>query len=163
MLILIEGNEGTGKTTLINQISKHLPCVTVKYAKEVKDTCKLFTTLIPLKKLILFDRSFVTDMVYRMWDHKPGQMKLSQIGDLLDYANDIKIIWCCNGNGWKNAQTRGEDFICTENDYKIIDNNFFRVITLIESFTNVPVLHYDYEYNDIEDVINFINGGHHVD
>lgn len=152
MLIFVEGNEGTGKTTLINQLIKEVPAVVVKYPKEVKNVYRLLDKLRDSKQIVIFDRGLITDLVYRMWDHKPGQMSLSKIGEILDWP-DIVIIFCNHKKGYENAMKRGEDFITDPKVYEIIDDNFFRVKTMIECFTDAKTFSYNYEYQDVNDVI----------
>jgi thymidylate kinase len=154
MLIFIEGNEGTGKTTLINELIKKIPAVVVKYPKEVKDTYELIKNLKMSNQIVIFDRSFVSDLVYRMWDHKPGQMSLSEIANICSW--NILIIFCHHKNSYENSVKRGEDFITDENTHQIIEDNFFRVRNMIESFTKVKTFSYNYEYQTPDDVIDFI-------
>lgn len=159
MLIFIEGNEGTGKTTLIEELVKKMPAVVVKYPKEVKNTYELIKNLNLSKQTVIFDRSFITDLAYRMWDKKPGQMTLSEITTILNW--DIRIIFCHHKNAYENSIKRGEDFITDETTHKLIEDNFFRVKSLINSFTNAKTFDYNYEYQNVEDVIDFIEYKEH--
>ncbi len=163
MLIIVEGNEGTGKTTLINEIIKKLPCVVVKYPKEVKNTRLLLEKLIYSGQTVICDRSFITDIVYRLWDKKSPQMSLYDISALLhNYSESIKVIFCENKNSFNNSQIRGEDFITDKKVYNEINENFARIKTLLELFTEVKIYNYDYEYDNVDNVINFI-GEEYVD
>ena len=155
MIIMVEGNEGTGKTTLINEISKSFPSIIVKYPKEVKNVFPFLQQLAQLSHNIILDRSMITDLAYRMWDHKPGQMTLEEIGKVLEWKN-LKIIYCENDRAFENSIERGEDFITTKELHAQIDSNFRKVFALIEAFSNAKVLHYDYDYNDVDEVIDFL-------
>lgn len=156
MIILVEGNEGTGKTTLINEIIKKKPFVYVKYTKEIPNTDELYNTLLRCDDNIIFDRSFITDMVYRCWDGKKPQTTLDMIGFLLSHKDRFKIIFCHNDNSFKNAKLRGEDFITTQEIHDIIETHFKVIQRLIELYTEVPCYSYDYDYNSVEDVIEFL-------
>ena len=164
MIILVEGNEGTGKTTLINEISKRLHCVTVKYPKEVKGTFMMLYYFARSNTTFLLDRGFVSDIVYRMWDKKEGQMSLYQVGKLLgENENNIAIIFCHNRHSFINAKNRGEDYIVNENDHNQIERNFEAVEAILKQFTNVEIYDYDYEYQNINDIMTFIMGENYVD
>ena len=163
MLIIVEGNEGTGKTTLINELSKKLVCVRVKYDKNVKGIYQTLDNFAKHPELFICDRSFISDIVYRRLDHKKGQMSLFQIGKLCgDNESRIKIIFCSNKNAFKNAIERGEDNIKVESVHKVLENEFYSVKNMIRCFTNIETFDYDYEYQSVDDVIEFIKGGNKV-
>lgn len=160
MLLIIEGNEGTGKTTLIEQLSKSLVFATVKYPKEFKNTYDMLDNFAKSKNLFVCDRSFISDMVYRRLDHKTGQMTLYQIGKLCcDNSCNIKIVFCFNENAFKNAIARGEDNITVESVHKTLDNEFYSVRNLINCFTCIETFDYDYEYNSVDDVVGYVKRG----
>lgn len=160
MIVLIEGNEGSGKTTLINSLLNKTDICVLKLSRNFKYSYELYVGLVKSKGTYIFDRSFITDLVYRMWDHQKGDMTFSQIGYLVDnYFKNIKIVFCENKNSWENAKVRGEDFIKNEESHKLIDDNFFRIKNLLESFTEIQCMTYDYDYNSVNDVIEFIKGG----
>ena len=158
MLLLIEGNEGVGKTTLINQLAERIHFVTVKYPKEVKKTFQMLYNFIKDEILYVLDRGFISDLVYRSLDHKRGQTTLYQIGQLCSSPSGIKIIFCNNKNAFENAMKRGETNITVEPLHKIIDNRFFFVEEMIKNFTDIETFDYNYEYQSIDDVIEFIRG-----
>ena len=162
MLIIIEGNEGVGKTTLINQMEEKIPFIRVKYPKEIKDTYLVLDSFAMSNQIFVLDRSFISDIVYRTLDHQKGQMNLFQIGRLTGRTNDIKIVFCHNENGFLNAITRGENNITTESKYKIIENGFYVIEELMKCFTDIEIFDYDYEYDSVDDVIEFIKGGNKV-
>lgn len=154
MLIFVEGPDGSGKTTLIEEFVKKVPCVTVKYPKEVKKTYELIRHLACSNQTVIFDRSFISDLVYRMWDHKKGQMTLSEIGDVLNW--NVFIIFCKNKKSYENSIARGEDFITDEDTHKIIECNYSKVQTLIESFTDAKTFNYDFNHMYVDDVIEYM-------
>lgn len=157
MLLLIEGNEGTGKTTLINDLMRYAPLPVIKYPKETKNTYGFFKKLLYEKVDAVFDRSFITDLVYRMWDGKSGQMSLYEMTTILEsYPDDIRIVFCENKNAWDNAKRRGEDFIKNEETHKLIDENFQRVKTMLQVFTRAKIMTYNYDYNSVSSVVEFM-------
>lgn len=160
MLLVIEGNEGSGKTTLIDDLSKKLPFVRVKYPKEIKKTYSMLDFFCKEDTLYVLDRSFISDMVYRKLDHKKGQITLYQIGKLCgDNVSRLKIIFCHNDKAFENAMARGENVITTHSVHKLIDNEFASIKNIIRCFTDLSIMDYNYEYNSVDDVISFIKGG----
>lgn len=157
MIVLIEGNEGTGKTTLINELSKQIPFAIVKYPKEFKDTFNLLETFAVSDRLFVLDRSFVSDIVYRRLDHQKGQMNLEQIGRLCEDRKDrMKIVFCNHDKAFENAMRRGEDNIKVESVHKLLDNEFYSVKNLLRCFTDIETFDYNYDYTSVEDVLKFI-------
>lgn len=160
MLLIVEGNEGTGKTTLINQLMDKIPFVYVKYPKEVKDTYLMLNNFARSNQLFVLDRSFISDLVYRRLDHKKGQMTLFQIGRLCDEnEHRIKIIFCSNKNAFENAMKRGENNITVDSVHKLLDNEFYSIKNIINCFTEIETLDYDYEYDSVDDVLDFLKRG----
>lgn len=156
MLVLIEGNEGTGKTTLIKQLSKHFTFITVKYPKGKFDN--LYQTLCQFAEaddVFVLDRGFVSDLVYRIRDKCSCQISLYQIAELCDYYK-IKIVFCHNENGYKDAMRRGEDNVTLEKDYDDITLIFEKMQTMLELFTRAQTMSYNFRYDDVEEVVNFI-------
>jgi thymidylate kinase len=158
MLLIIEGNEGTGKTTLINQLAEEIPFVTIKYPKEVKNTFQMLNNFTKDSILYVLDRSFISDIVYRRLDHKKGQMTLYQIGQLCGSPSGIKIIFCHHDKAFENAVKRGETNITVESVHKIITDGFFFAEEMLKNFTDIDIFDYNYEYQDVNDVIEFIRG-----
>ena len=156
MLIIVEGNEGSGKTTLINQLTEKIPFVYVKYPKEVKNTYQMLN-FFTKNGLYILDRSFISDIVYRRLDHEKGQMSLCDIGNICTSCN-IKIIFCHNKNAFGNAMKRGETNITVDSVHKLLDDEFSSVEEMLKNFTDVEIFDYDYEYQDVNDVIKFIKG-----
>lgn len=156
MLIIVEGNEGTGKTTLINQLAEEIPFVTIKYPKEVKNTFQMLNNFIKDNILYVLDRSFISDLVYRRLDHKRGQMTLYEIGQLCSSPSGIKIIFCHNKDAFKNAMKRGETNITVDSIHKILDDGFYIIEEMLKNFTDIEIFDYDYEYQDVNDVISFL-------
>lgn len=153
MLVLIEGNEGTGKTTLIQNLAKDLDFVTIKYTKNMQDLYKLFDMCTRDNKIYVFDRGFISDLVYRIYDGEPGHHTLSEIGEICHFT---KVIFCQNENAYKKAMLRGEDNITDANDHVLIESLFEDVIQMLKSFTRAKVMHYDYDIDSVNDVIKFI-------
>ena len=158
MLVIVEGNEGTGKTTLINQLAETIPFVYVKYPKEVKNTYQMLNNFTKDKILYVLDRSFISDIVYRRLDHKRGQMTLFQIGTLCGSPSGIKIIFCHNKDAFKNAMKRGETNITVDSVHKLLENEFYSVKEMLKNFTDIEIFDYDYEYQSVDDVVEFIRG-----
>ena len=159
MIVLIEGNEGTGKTTLIDNLFNEIKFVRAKYIKGM-NVMDLFKFMANDENLYIIDRSFISDMVYRAIDGHKSVNTLFDICYFMDiYAPYTKVIFCNNDNAFENAIRRGEKNITTRAAHKDVENGFKFVRSLINNFTRVETFDYDYDYDSIDDVIKFIKEG----
>lgn len=163
MLILVEGADGTGKSTLINQL-KHIEKMLFISGKDVPrdfpgqsdiwhwESMNALTN----KSKVLFDRSYLSELVYRsvLKDKKPT-ISLQDIIHLLQYVGTI--IYCKTNNSFDLAQKRGEDYITSERVHNKIVKMYDNVIDIIKTFNLCNVIEYDFSKENVEDVINKIN------
>lgn len=156
MLVLIEGNEGVGKTILIEQLSSRLRFITAKYpAGHFAQLERTLESFVYSDDLFVLDRGFVSDMVYRIRDKKRGQTSLAFIANLCE-SGLVKIVFCDNPGGYKNAMERGETNVVLKKDHDDITATFNKIKQLLTSFTNIQIMSYDYSVQNVDDVVNFI-------
>lgn len=159
MVILIEGNEGTGKTTLINELLKKMNACSIKISRRFSNLCELYEELTESPQLYIFDRGFITDLVYRCLDGETGDLPLSYIGRLCrERSRNIKIVFCNNEKAFENAIKRGEDNVTIKSEHERIELGFAYFEQMMKSFTNIETFDYNYEYQSVDDVIEFIKG-----
>ena len=160
MILMVEGNEGTGKTTLINSLIRRSSSCLVKTGRRFKDLYNLYDMMSKSNSLYLLDRGFITDLVYRGLDREKGDLTLYQIGKLCgDNQSRIKIVFCYHDNSFKNSIERGEDNITVEQVHNLINAEYRKYENLIKCFTNIETMNYNYEYQSVDDVIKFMKGG----
>lgn len=163
MLIFVEGPDGSGKTTLCERLIKeklvdatvhvvHMAPKQSDWYYGLKDYAKL------LKYNVLFDRCFLSDVAYRLWDNEVTEgMTLDNMLGIL--REGCKIIYCNNKNAYEDATIRGESFVKDRESHDIISDNYDILMKLLETFTNVPILRYNRYNTDFSDVIKFIEKG----
>lgn len=155
MLVVIEGADGTGKTTLAKKlqsegyvsvcIPKNTPCI---YSVYMQLICNSAITN------FVIDRSFITDFVYRFVLGGQPSFNLDEFTQLL--YKDMKIIHCTNDNSFNYAKERGENLICKRETHNKICKAYEYVMKCISIFTNKKILKYDFEKTNFEDVLKFI-------
>lgn len=121
MLIILEGVDGSGKTTLANELSNtyNIPIVKFSYPKTKKDKTQMFYNYIKLMyennfNLIL-DRSWVSELVYGDIMRNECVLNDMEIG-ILNYLVNIHkgtLIYCDIGKiqSFNSAKKRGEDYV----------------------------------------------------
>ena len=155
MLVIIEGADGTGKTTLVEKLRSE-GYVSICIPKNTSCIYGVYMQLIYNSKSTDFviDRSFITDIVYRLVLDGQPSFNLNEIVCLL--SGDMKIIYCTNDNSFNYAKERGENLICKKETNDKICKVYEYVMKFISIFADKKILKYDFEKTNFEDVLRFI-------
>ena len=158
MLIIVEGGDGSGKSTLVQKLKTFNFKIEKPAALNNRHQFEYYERLalqsIYNEENVILDRSFISELVYRVYDKKKPNLKLSEMFALLKYC---KIILCETGTQFQDALKRGEDNITNEEDSIQIKMLYRHYISLMEQFENVPVLRYNWQKDKMIKVISFIN------
>ena len=158
MLIILEGVDGSGKTTLCSQLEE-LGAIKISINRGTKNQYRqYFCSLMKYEHVCDFlvtDRSFISDLVYRLEDGKDrDDMTLMEMCSLLE--KDTKIILCETETSFEDAMLRGEDNITDKKRSENIKYLYNLVIEMFSKFQDIPVYKYNWKKQNIGDVINFI-------
>lgn len=157
MLILVEGADGSGKTTLCNVFKTRgynvIEPVPRQAINQYGRWLKLALKSIYKGETYIFDRSFISEIVYRRFDNKPCNILLSEATDLLKYC---KIVYCETKTQFDDAMRRGEANITDRRDAEKIRSIYENVLSFFKQFERVPILQYNWRVDDIISVVNFI-------
>lgn len=163
MIVLVEGPDGAGKTTLINDLVNYSKYKTIKcisttgvprdWPDQYRLWYELFTSMNTIVKdrIYLIDRCFLSEIIYRtvMSDKKPN-IRLSDLTKLLEKAD--AIIYCNHDKAYDFAKKRGETYVTNETMHKQISHGYDIMMKVIDNFTNVEIINYDLTYKSIVDV-----------
>ena len=158
MLIILEGGDGSGKTTLCKQLVE-AGAVANKIEYGCKDYFNKYNDLINENVYNVLDRSFITDLVYRLNDNKARDVAdLSGMSIILDALYPYPIlIHCETETSFEDSMKRGEDNITNKEDAECIKVIYNLICKMIKKFTKTSVLKYNWKVNNVNDVIRFIN------
>lgn len=158
MLIILEGGDGSGKTTLCKQLVE-AGAVANKIEYGCKDYFNKYNDLINENVYNVVDRSFITDLVYRLNDNKTRDVAdLSGMSIILDALYPYPIlIHCETETSFEDGMKRGEDNITNKEDAECIKVIYNLICKMIKKFTKTSVLKYNWKVNNVNDVIRFIN------
>ena len=151
MFVLVEGIDGSGKTTLVNELNKKYSII-----RPVRPDCYIFfneQALTCTDEVYVFDRSVISEMVYRIYD---GDLPKCNLRQTLHIINNSLIIYCKNLHSFKKSMERGEDNITSRAVSNKISQIYDTIIRMIEIYGLATVYEYDYQKQDVNNVINFI-------
>ena len=156
MLVLVEGGDGSGKTTLVNSI-----CAICEYNKlqierfEPKQKLKYMNAAWS-PEINVADRSFISELVYRLCDDEDVyEWNLINIAEVL-CESDIILVYCETDTQYEDSMARGEDNITTKKQSDKIKKMYNTIIKLLEKFTEVPIYRYNWKTDEPVNVIKFI-------
>lgn len=159
MIVYFEGVDGSGKSIIIRKLQEQFgyDVVACPYRRINKRTeyedWKRFASKYE-NKIILCDRSFISEFVYRLIDDDETFLTLKFFAELL---TNCKIVHCTSSTSFTDAQERGEDNIVTFEQHKRIEQVYFDTMSMINKFTKIPILTFDWHNQNTSDVIKFIN------
>lgn len=154
MLILLEGVDGSGKTTLCNQLKEKGFVCEAPIDRLERFSYAKWMELAKRRDVTIVDRSFITELVYRTMDGKErGTMSLKKMCNVLPFC---KIVLCETDTAFEDSILRGEDNITSKRISKQIQNVYQIITAMLSKFTSVKTFTYDWKHQTVNDVIKFI-------
>jgi thymidylate kinase len=138
MLIIVEGADGSGKTTLVNRICSGGPYKKIHAMhRDVPEQYLLWLSIMmecsKSDEVYVMDRCFLSEWCYRSTiNDKIPYMTLLEMSELLNIPSVIYVFCECESS-YEMAQKRGEDYIKDKKQhdsltecYKFIKNTIIR-------------------------------------
>ena len=151
MIIVIEGADGSGKTTLAEQLSKQTKYPIIHKSNPKSEMEKLaqmgeYLQLVRSSKNFIFDRCWYSEMAYGPVFRDKSYISYPQMYELekqLAKAGAI-IIYCSGPKAalWMRCQKRGEEFVTSRVDFEKVYDNFEEIFSTPHL---VPVVRYEYK------------------
>lgn len=151
MIIVIEGPDGSGKTTLANKIAQQTkyPIIHMTQPKSEEERDNMFAdyaNIIRTHKNLILDRCWYSEMVYgpikrdRSAISYPNMFSLEEMlakqGAMIIYATGPKSVL------WQRCCKRGEDYITSRETFNSICDEFDKLMSVPHI---VPVVRYEYK------------------
>lgn len=152
MIIIIEGPDGAGKSTLANKIKDQTGYMIMhrsqpKTEEDKKRMMDEYVQVIKAGKNCIFDRCWYSEMVYGPVMRDASVISYPQMYELerLLAKNGALIIHCTAPEQtlWRRCLRRGEDYITERETFSKICNGFDTLMYDVPHY--IPVLTYEYK------------------
>lgn len=154
MILLIEGVDGSGKTTLVKRLNIEYGIKMCTIPRNSADAYVSWKDYGERKNWYVADRSFITDLVYRLSDNEDKDyLNLLEMCDLLKHC---RIVLCDTDSSFDDSMKRGEDNITTRERSNIIREDYKKVVKMLNIFQYVKYIVYDWKKDNINDVIKLL-------
>ena len=157
MIILIEGADGSGKSTLLNRLSEigfKTMTAPIPNRNMYEKWNKLVYNSIYYGENYIFDRSFISEIIYRVIDGRNSYISLGQVCELLKFS---KIILCETPTQFEDSIARSETNITTIENAELIRHKYRDFVKMVNKLEKVPYIVYNWKVDSISKAIHFIN------
>ena len=154
MLILVEGADGSGKTTLVNQLVEYFPTLRINMGNDhIPD---FYDNLTCMGEDIVLDRSFITDVVYRLALDDGKETDGINMFYMEHILRNSVVIYCKTATQFDDAKARGEDNITDLKTAQKISRYYDAVMKFINTRTSTHVIKYDWHFDTVEELVSTI-------
>lgn len=153
MIIIIEGPDGAGKTTLANYLSKQLGYPIKHRSKpkteeEKQQMSQSYIDDIKSNQNIIWDRCFYSEMVYGPIMRDQSYISMAQMHEMeqmLKFTGAL-VIYCTDEtwNLWERCNTRGETYITSVEQIDAIKTAYDKLMLHRNHFIPVTVHRMDF-------------------
>ena len=156
MLIILEGADGSGKTTLANNLQKHGFEVLCRTKSDENFTFAEIRQFQVSSTKYVIDRALLTTWAYRLLNNDTLNSDDFTLSELITLLYFSPVIYCNCNNSYDYAIARGEDNIRTKTKHDKLRAIYNFIFNTIRLYNITTVFEYDFEKNTVEDVIKFI-------
>lgn len=156
MLVIVEGPDGSGKSTLCENLKKKGYKVLRRERSAKNFTYLEFKDLQHDKQVYVIDRAILTPWAYRVLDGANLNRDDFWIIEAIMLLQNSPIIYCNCPNSFEYSMNRGEDNITNEKVSKKLRDIYEFIIKTLKLYNITTIFEYNFEEQSVEDVINFI-------
>ena len=156
MIVIVEGADGSGKSTLCKQLQRYGYISLRRERSDKNFSASEFIKLCMSNDKYVIDRALLTPWAYRLLDKQPLNEDDFSLQTALYLLQHSIVIYCNCPNAFANSIIRGEENITIESLHNKLCNNYKFIIDTLKLYNISTIFEYDFEKHSVEDVINFI-------
>ena len=157
MVILLEGNECAGKSTLHSKLKELLPSWYNFINHLDRDSIghhMWWKKRIDSPFVYVIDRGFVSELIYRpIKNDKIPNISLEEAADLCNER--LLIIYCKTNRELDDLAIRGDDYI-SSHEHPTVGSAYDVIINVLKHFTRSQIITYDWTKDNIEELVENI-------
>ena len=149
MIFIIEGPDGSGKTTLAEMLSKQtgFPVVHRTQPKSEEEKARMmqeYVATIKTGKNAIFDRCWYSEMAYGPVFRGESCISVDEMHELEGLLHSLGgfVVYCHSENAYERACERGEDYIQNYDQWMRVNMNYNEIFKRTEH--KVVVLEYGF-------------------
>lgn len=157
MIIFVEGVDGSGKTTLVNEL-RFMGYTIAELIPRGKSNDGDYWTKLNEKyaeSVVIMDRSFLSEIVYRTYDRRELEMPILNLMSIF-FECDYAIIYCHSDTAFLDSMARGEDNIMEHSASIHIQFLYIRLLQLATKLDK-KIYTYSWRTDNIEKIMQFID------
>lgn len=157
MLVIVEGPDGSGKSTLCKQLADAGMTV-VRRARHNNISYFKINCMIKSSIYYVMDRCILTTWAYRIAQGEDLDRDDFAMPEILHILWNAKIIYCCALDAYQQSINRGEDNITNFDLANRIRNTYSFVLDTIDLYrlSKYSVYNYDWHTDNVDNIIKFI-------
>ena len=156
MLVIVEGIDGSGKSTLCENLKQKGYKILRKERndKQYGVTDMIRFQISPFKYVM--DRALLTQWAYRLLDGKDLDKGDFDLIVTLRVLRESPVIYCNCPTAFKYSMERGETNICTLEQREKLSQIYNFIIGTLRLYDITNIYEYNFEKQTVDDVLNFI-------
>lgn len=131
MIIIIEGNDGTGKSTLAENLANSLTGYTIIHRTHLTDMPKselamIYRDLLLKHTNIILDRAWYSEMAYGPVFRGESCISIEDMHKLEELLHALGgfVVYCHSENAYERACERGEDYVQNYDQWMRVNMNY---------------------------------------